>query len=145
MTFRKPPVTREFLIEGTIKTTEDVVFVPPTTLLATVDGAGQASQLGPYALLMQVEVDLITETSAGTFSIEAADGDQLTGAVTGVGADTIEENVFLLTEILTIEGGTGRFEGASGTITVVRLANAVTGLSVGTIEGTVTVAGNRGH
>ena len=139
------PTTREFSITGSIETTEDVVFHPPTTLTAAVSGVGQASQLGRYALLMQVEVDLITETSAGTFSIDTANGDQLTGTVTGVGADSVEENVFLLTEILTIEGGTGRFEGASGTITLVRLANSVTHLGVGTLDGTVTLPGNRGH
>ena len=145
-TLASPPTTRDFSVVGSIETTDEVVFnFPAMTMNSTVDGAGQASQLGRYAFHMEVEVDLITETSAGTFSIEAADGDQLTGTVTGIGADTIEENVFQLTELLTIEGGTGRFEGASGTITLVRIANAVTQLGVGTIEGTVTVPGNRGH
>jgi hypothetical protein len=139
-----PPTTRDLPVVGSIETTDDVDVIFPT-LTSTVDGAGQASQLGRYAFLMQVEVDLITDTSTGTFSIEAANGDQLTGTVTGIGADTIEENVFLLTELLTIEGGTGRFEGASGTITLVRVANAVTQLGVGTLEGTVSVPGNSGH
>jgi hypothetical protein len=42
-------------------------------------------------------------------------------------------------ETLTITGGTGRFSGATGTLTVDRVASRSTGVSTGTIEGIVTL------
>jgi hypothetical protein len=46
-----------------------------------------------------------------------------------------------ITETQTITGGTGRFAGASGTIIIERSANVVTGVSSGSLSGTI----NLGH
>jgi hypothetical protein len=45
--------------------------------------------------------------------------------------------VVSIVETFTITGGTGRFEGASGNVTVERLVNRATLTSSGTISGTI--------
>jgi hypothetical protein len=39
--------------------------------------------------------------------------------------------------LVTLTGGTGRFEGASGSFTVERVLNRATGISTGTLSGTI--------
>ena len=42
-------------------------------------------------------------------------------------------------EIYTITGGTDRFAGASGTLTLKRLVSLTTGVTAGTFEGTILI------
>jgi hypothetical protein len=52
----------------------------------------------------------------GTFRIVAANGDEIHGTYTGVAA-WVSGSQVLATAVLVIKGGTGRFAGATGTIT----------------------------
>jgi hypothetical protein len=138
-------VARDLTIIGTLDAFEDVEIEFPV-LTAKVYGAGHAHHFGRYSLYVDVTVDMRSSTSVGTFSLDVGNGDRLIGTSAGIsGTETNVPNVYLLVEVLTIESGTGRFKGASGAITITRLANSDTLLSSGTIEGTVTVPSNRGH
>jgi hypothetical protein len=142
-----PQASREFATVGSLEATDaDFVFdLPSSTFTAKVNGVGQAQHFGHYALSMHVTVDMTSDTSEGTFSIEVANGDRLVGTMAGLGAGPTDvEDVVWLIEELTIESGTGRFKDATGSIMISRFANVKTFRSSGTIEGTVALPPNRG-
>jgi hypothetical protein len=57
-------------------------------------------------------------TTTGTQTVVAANGDQLTGAVTGTGVIDNDNGTSSGTNLITITGGTGRFANATGSYTV---------------------------
>jgi hypothetical protein len=77
------------------------------------------------------------KSAAGTVIFVAANGDQLfadnSGTVTPTGNPN--ENRVDMTYVVT--GGTGRFEGASGQFSGIRLVNTVTGLSTASFSGEI--------
>jgi hypothetical protein len=85
-------------------------FDPVAGILdTTVAGEGHATHLGHFTVTGQVAVDVATGIPVGTWTLTAANGDMLFLAMTGHGIDpTHGFGAF------TIVGGTGRFEGASG-------------------------------
>jgi hypothetical protein len=75
-------------------------------------GEGEATQLGHYTLTGTVVVNVLSGTATSTFTITAANGDMLFATATGHALQplTLKETV----DDVTITGGTGRFEGATG-------------------------------
>jgi hypothetical protein len=137
---------RDLSIVGSIETTAGGYTVLEYPYIAGwVHGDGHARHLGRYALAIEGTVNVAANTTLGTFSIVAANGDKLIGTLAGTGTPTGVTNELLIVELMTIESGTGRFKGASGTITMSRLADITTVFTSGTIEGTITVPDNRGH
>jgi hypothetical protein len=92
-----------------------VIEVPPPSAVGTVEGT--ATHLGRFTGTLTAEVKA-DNTSTGTFTFTAANGDQLSGTFVGEGV-FMPPNTATLTEIATIENGTGRFAGATGTFTMV--------------------------
>jgi hypothetical protein len=95
------------------------VTVDVATVTVTIDGTGQLSHLGKFTFHADQTFLAFTGGSAifaGAETLVAANGDELfataTTTVTDTSATTSEA-----TSVLTITGGTGRFAGASGTIT----------------------------
>lgn len=92
----------------------------------TIDLAGVATHLGKYT----VHVDAVGVISGGevvgdgTFTVVAANRDQLTGTATFT-APLPTGEVHTTTAFLTITGGTGRFADASGTITSQNLETGI--------------------
>ena len=82
-------------------------------------------------------MDLRTLSATTTATFVAADGSTLSTKGTGQGALTETPGIVSIVETLTITGGTGRFEGASGNITIERLVNRATLASSGTIDGLI--------
>jgi hypothetical protein len=115
---------------GSFTTTTDT---PPPLAHATVD-AGTATQLGRFTGTLTAVVNPATDTSTGTFEFTAADGDQLSGTFIGVEGVFIPPNTARITEVATITGGTGRFAGAGGSFTMVRVdtIDVATGAASGT-------------
>jgi hypothetical protein len=113
--------------------------------LATVSATGNATLVGSFALVMPHVVDPETRIATGTFEIVAANGDKLVGTMVGRATPTGTLNVLQIVEILTITGGTGRFEGATGSLridrTYFRAPGATSGTTSGTIAGTVSAPG----
>ena len=91
---------------------------PPTILVSTGQVTGIASHLGRFTATFVDTVDLAAATGTGTFNFTAADGSQLLTETTG-GEDLFTPpNISHVTETATIVGGTGRFAGATGTLTI---------------------------
>ncbi len=112
--------------------------VPPPSAHATAEGA--ATHLGQFTGTLAAEVTS-DNTSTGTFSFTAANGDQLSGTFVGIEGVFIPPNTARITEVATIENGTGRFAGATGTFTMVRFdtIDFATGKATGTgtLEGKI--------
>src|SRR5262249_1696775 len=87
---------------------------------------GYATILGKCTFGEQLTVSSATGQGSGTFLFTAADGSTVYGTGTGQATFT-PPNVLNIAESLTITGGTGRFAGATGSFTVSRVKNTVTG------------------
>jgi hypothetical protein len=111
----------------------DVSAFPAVVLHAT----GTATQLGQFSFTNPHVVNPANGTGVGTFEFVASNGDTLVGSGTGIATPTSTPNVLLIVETYTIEGGTGRFAGATGNFTVERLYNRVTGVTAGSFTGTI--------
>jgi len=107
-----------------------VTDVPPPSAHATAEGT--ATHLGRFTGTLTAEVTS-NNTSTGTFDFTAANGDQLSGTFVGVEGVFIPPNTARITEVATIEAGTGRFAGAAGTFTMVRfdIIDLATGKATG--------------
>jgi hypothetical protein len=102
-----------------------------------LEGEGTASHLGRFTVVADFTLNLAAFTASGRVTYTAANGDVLTGTATGRAA--VGGGIATVTETVTITGGTGRFAGATGTLTVVRRVVQATGVSSGTIDGTITL------
>ena len=91
---------------------------PPTTL--RVDGVeeGTATHLGRFTAVSVETVDLASATATGTMDFTAANGDRLLTTTTGGEDQFVPPNISHVTIAATVVGGTGRFAGATGTLTI---------------------------
>src|SRR6185503_2667528 len=128
---------KELPLKGTMQAVETLDFTNPPIMTGTASGSGHATQLGRYTLSFEVEVNLETIMGTGTGHFVAANGDSLYTVGTGQATPTNEPNVFHVVENMIITGGTGRFAGASGNITTDRIVDLTTGITSGTISGTI--------
>jgi hypothetical protein len=106
-----------------------VIEVPPPSAVGTVEGT--ATHLGRFTGRLTAEVT--GNTATGKFTFIAANGDQLSGTFVGEGV-FMPPNTATRNEIATIENGTGRFAGATGTFTMVTVdtIDFATGKATGT-------------
>ncbi len=83
----------------------------PVALIAYThaEGAGQATHLGNFTTSGYVAINFIPGTVLGTFTLTAANGDMLFLTMEGGGIDPTHG-----VGNFTIVGGTGRFQGATG-------------------------------
>ena len=112
----------------------------PPLLSASFEGTGNATHLGRFTVEIPHVVNTTNRTSTGTYEFTAANGDTLTAGFTGQ-ATLTAPGVLSIVETATITGGTGRFADATGSFTVERLFNQVTGLTTGSFEGTISSPG----
>jgi hypothetical protein len=129
----------ELPFNGSVYQTEqqDIAF-PDMTVEGT--GSGQATLLGSYISTDHHQVDLLTGEGVGTAEFIAANGDTILTTIEALGLpDPDAPGYFRVTEHHTIVGGTGRFEGARGTFTLVRLINDQH-VSAGSFDGTIVFA-----
>lgn len=110
----------------------------------TVDGkvTGEASHLGRFTYHYNAAVDMATGKAPETAQFIAADGDVIYAEGHGFGVNEGNPPVSAtITEWMTITGGTGRFEGASGSYTIQRTAAISPELTTtrGTFEGTISL------
>src|SRR5258706_3285518 len=87
----------------------DVVQFPTLTLNG--GGSGTASQLGRFTFTSTVKVDLTNALSSGTIQLLAANGDVINGVSVGRGEPTDTPHITHVVQLVTITGGTGRFQG----------------------------------
>jgi len=127
---------KQLLLKGSLQTVETQVAVFPT-LFVDATGSGNATQLGQYTISFQAEVNIPTLAGSTSATLIAANGDSLFAEGQGQGTPTSTPGVVSIIEAYTIMGGTGRFDGATGSFTVVRLLDRATGVSSGTISGNI--------
>jgi hypothetical protein len=121
---------------GTVECVENNTIVFPT-LFVNLEGVGQATHLGRFRMSMQGTVDLVTRAGTNTAEFVAADGSRIFASVVGQATPTGEPDQLRIVEVFTIVSGTGRFAGVTGSFTLDRLSNRVTGLSAGPLNGTI--------
>ena len=126
--------------KGALQSTEHVVSGDDASAVRHLDGTGSATHLGRFTLSADFTVITATGNATGTATWTAANGDQIRVSVVGHG-DIVVFPTVTITETHTITAGTGRFADASGTLTIERSANIVTGVSSGSLSGTI----NLGH
>jgi hypothetical protein len=74
---------------------------------------------------LNATVNLVNGSSAGVFVLVFNNGDVIHGSFTGLGGPT-GPNEGHIVENPTINGGTGRFEGATGSLTLDRIVDQST-------------------
>jgi hypothetical protein len=107
-----------------------------------VNATGNATQLGQFTLAIPHIVNRANMTATGSYQFVAANGDSLTASFSGKATPTATPGVLSIVETATITGGTGRFAGATGSFTCVRLFNTITGRTSGSFQGTISPPGN---
>ena len=127
-------------VQGHAAVTEHIVSGDDASAVRHLDGTGSATHLGRFTLSANFTVITATGNATGTATWTAANGDQIRVTVVGHG-DIVVFPTVTITETHTITGGNGRFADASGTLTIDRSANIVTGVSSGSLSGTI----NLGH
>jgi len=126
-------------IRGTLEVCETDIYQPATnSLLVHFVGTGTASHLGRFLAVDDGIAYLSTSSGGGTITFFAANGDSFTATETGFAA--IAGSIADITDYATITQGTGRFEGATGTLTIVRRRDLSSPLSSGWFEGTINLA-----
>jgi hypothetical protein len=127
---------RELPLRGSIEAIETYSVNFPI-MSVTASGSGRAAQLGQFSVSYQVEVNLVTLAGIGSAQFVAANGDSIYANGIGQATETETPGVVNVVENFTITGGTGRFAGASGTITLDRVVDTNTGITSGVISGTL--------
>jgi hypothetical protein len=137
--FAAPAPARALPLRGSIQATETYALdLANMRMSVTATGSGNAAHLGQFAVTYEVTVNLLTVAGTGASTqLVAANGDVLYAEGYGQGTPTETPNEFIVVEVYTITGGTGRFAGATGSFVETRRVNVVTGASSGQIEGTL--------
>lgn len=116
-----------------------VVGVTGSVIETSDVGSGQATQLGRYTMVAGEHVDLATGAiTDGFFVITAANGDTLTGTYSGQAAPGLTGYV----ASGPITGGTGRFAGATGSITFLGTLDPVALTFSDVVTGTISTVGS---
>jgi hypothetical protein len=126
-------VTR-FPFKGTVQSTETSVTVF-STMSVTGSGSGNATELGSFTINYQVEINLMDLSGTETARFTGNNGDSITAEAVGQATENRTPDMLNVVDIYKITGGTGRFNGASGTFTLNRLVSTTTGASSSTFEG----------
>ena len=112
----------------------------------SIEGEGQATHLGRFTVTGDVAVEVATGMAQGTWTLTAANGDQIFLDMVGENGSDDHHGVGQFT----VTGGTGRFEGASGSyeqiITfAVPLGSADVIDYTDVLEGTISTVGSNQH
>jgi hypothetical protein len=132
---------QEVPFKGRLEGAATITPLTPPFLSVSLESTGNATHLGRFTVEIPHVVNTTNRTSTGTYEFTAANGDTLTAGFTGQASLTATPGVLSIVETATITGGTGRFAGATGSFTVERLFNQVTGLTTGSFEGTISSPG----
>ena len=136
--------------KGRLRTTAatDPVFCGPSVcgFNATITGGGRAAHLGRYGWFSTHTVSFLTSpftVSGGDLTLTAANGDQLFGTYSGT-SQFVGVDLLTFTLNIEIDGGTGRFEGAEGSITATGEVDASdpANPSTATLEGSLSSVGS---
>jgi hypothetical protein len=125
-------------VKGTVQSNENYVTVFPT-MSVTASGTGDATQLGQFTVSYHLEISLLDLSAIESAHFIGINGDSLSAEAVGQAAENRTPGMLNLVDIYTITSGTGRFTGASGTITLNRLVSLTTGAAASTFEGYILI------
>jgi hypothetical protein len=108
--------------------------IAPPIVAVLLQTSGHANQLGAFTLVAPHTVNQATLTANGAYTFTAANGDTLTATLSGQ-ATLVAPGQLSIAETGVITGGTGRFEGATGTFATHRTFFPGTGVTYGTFDG----------
>jgi hypothetical protein len=115
----------------------------PRVVLTEDFTTGRGTHLGRYKLVAHEYINLETlAVTDGAFTITAANGDTIFGTYAGQAMPTDKAGVIRYVATGPITGGTGRFEGASGTLTFDGLADLNTNVLSEVVTGTISSPGS---
>jgi len=116
---------------------------PPEAISVDGNVTGVATHLNHFTLTYKVMVKAPEGSATGSAELIVADGDRIYTSIVGQGeptdADTPDLNSIV--EIHLITGGSGQFAGAKGSFTIKRLVDLATGLTSGSVHGTILLTG----
>jgi hypothetical protein len=124
------------VIKGSLQAVETSVVDFPT-LFVDGSGWGNVTNLGQCIVRYEVEVNIPDSGGPASIQFIVANGDSFFGSGPGLATDTETDNVVTIVEEYEINDGTGRFAGATGSITVKRVLHQLTGVTSGTIDGKI--------
>jgi hypothetical protein len=136
-----PAAAEQAPFKGSLAGVVTIKPLTPPFVSVLVNATGNATQLGQFALAIPHTVNRANMTATGTYQFVAANGDTLTANFSGKAMRTAVPGVLSIVEAAMITGGTGRFAGATGSFTCVRLFNTVAGTTTGSFNGTISVPG----
>jgi hypothetical protein len=117
------------------------------TLQAADSGSGNASQIGRFTFFWNATVDLASGNGRGVFLLVFSNGDVIYGSLYGQSDPPNTPNLGHDVDDMTINGGTGRFQGATGSLRFDRQIDLSTlpafESSLGTVTGTIRAPGLR--
>ena len=127
--------------KGRLDGVATVTPLNPPFVSVDLEGWGNATQLGQFAVSIPHLANRSNGTTVGSYEFTAANGDTLTADFTGRSMPTDVPGVRAVVDTAIITGGTGRFAGATGEFTVERLVDTATGETEGFFEGTISSRG----
>ncbi len=131
---------KELPFRGSLRGILEIQGVKFPTMYAVGNDTGNSTHLGQFAAAWEEEVNLKSNTGVGSGQFVAANGDRLFYDFTGQASPTGAPNQVTIVVTATITGGTGRFDRASGSFIEELLVDLGTGLTAGSIEGTLVIA-----
>ena len=142
LTLAGPAVASEQVpFKGNLQGTVTVTPLTPPMASVLIEGSGVATQLGRFTVEMPHVVNQATRMATGTYIFTAANGDTLTASFSGQ-ATLVAPGVLTVAETGLITGGTGRFEGATGTFSAERTFLVATLTTMGSFHGWISTPGN---
>jgi len=125
-------------LEGSFTASQD----PPPAINRVLNAAGRSTLLGNFTYYFPHSVDrsVMPATGVGVSTFSAANGDEVRASISGE-ATLVAPGVLLVVEQGTILGGSGRFEGASGSFVIERLIDTVNLTTAGSFKGTISSPG----
>ena len=125
-------------------TTVERTFIPgnPPRVFIRLEGTGHASHLGQFTYSAPHFVNPATGAVQGTYEITAANGDKLYADFTAQTTPIPGTTRVTVRDTATITGGTGRFDGATGSFTAERIVDTAAGTTEGSFEGTISSVGS---
>lgn len=126
---------------GSMSGSATITPINPPIVSVLLETSGQATQLGRFSLEAPHIVNQATLTAVGTYVFTAADGSTLTASLSG-SATLVAPGQLAIAEQGVITGGTGRFDGATGSFSTERTFFPATGQTHGTFEGWISTPGD---
>jgi hypothetical protein len=135
------PVAANDLVpfRGEMTGTATITPIAPPIVSVLLETSGHANQLGRFTLVAPHTVNQATRIASGTYTFTAPDGSTLTATLSG-SATLVAPGELAISEEGVITGGTGRFEGATGSFSTQRTFFPATGQTHGTFEGWISMA-----